>query len=158
MGDTPTRWHLLSAIVVYSLERELEMEFASLTATILDRACKVHSVMGIGLLESVYQRCLAYELEKAGLSVESEVAIPVKYQEVSFDCTFRADIVVNSTVLLELKAVERITEWHKAQVINYLGLTGLPVALLLNFNEIQMTAGIRRFENRLIQTAPTKLR
>ena len=90
--------------------------------------------MGFGFLESVYQRCLLIELEKAGVRVESEKAIAVMYEE-HMVREFRADIVVEDTVIVELKSVERIVQAHEVQLVNYLVATGKPVGLILNFGQ-----------------------
>lgn len=118
--------------------------------TIVVKAClKIHQRLGPGLLESVYQRILAYELEKQGLNVECEVPIPIHYDGVKFDDGFRADIIVEGKVILELKSVERIAPVHMKQLQTYLQLTGLRLGYLLNFGEAMMKTGIKRAVNNL---------
>jgi GxxExxY protein len=118
-----------------------------LTGVIVDAAVKVHTVLGPGLLERVYQLALAQELENRGLSVAQEVAIPVLYQGKELGDGFRADIIVEARVLLELKSVEKVAPVHKKQVLTYLRLTGLKVGLLLNFGAELMKNGIYRIAN-----------
>ncbi len=104
------------------------------TGPIIGAAIKVHRVLGPGLLESVYIKCLAYELRQAGLSVLTEVRLPVRYEGVDLECGFRLDIIVNDEVILEVKSVRKLAPVHEAQLITYMKLTGLPIGLLLNFN------------------------
>lgn len=106
---------------------------------------KVHSALGPGLLESAYEACLMHELRKAGLRTESQVALPVVYDGVRIDLGYRIDLLVQDLVIVELKAVETITDVHKAQLISYLKLSGKNVGLLINFNVIHLRDGIRRF-------------
>ena len=120
------------------------MDDTQLTHQILKCAYTVHTSLGLGLYESVYQICLVYELKKAGFIVEVEKEIPIVYDGIIMDRSFRADIIVNNKVLIELKSVDEITNKHKAQIINYLRLTKLPIGLLINFNEIHLKNGITR--------------
>ena len=87
--------------------------------------------LGPGLLESVYEKCLAFELAYLGLSVSTQKEIPVRYKNLTFDCSFRADLIVENKVLLELKSIDQLTAIHTSQVITYLKLTGLRTALLI---------------------------
>jgi GxxExxY protein len=116
---------------------------------ILDSAIEVHRELGPGLLESVYETVLAYELKQRGLGVESEVSISIRYKNMTFDAAFRADLVVEGKVIVELKSVEQITEAHKKQVQTYLRLTGCKLGFLLNFGEALMKRGITRVVNGL---------
>lgn len=114
------------------------------------KACiKVHQCLGPGLLESVYQKALAYELKELGLSVRCEVPIPILYEGLEFEEGFRADIIVNDMVILELKSVERISSVHMKQLQTYLRLSGLRLGYLLNFGEELMKTGIKRAVNGL---------
>ncbi len=113
-------------------------------ANIVDCAVKLHMRLGPGLLESVYEAVLAYELEKLGLSVERQVPISIVYDDIRFEEGFRADLTVNGKVILELKSVERVTNAHKKQLLTYLRLTGMKVGYLLNFGEALMKDGITR--------------
>ena len=116
---------------------------------IVHSAIKVHKALGPGLLESVYQRCLAYELEKVGLTVACEVPIPVRYDEVSIDLGFRMDMMVQNAVVIENKTVERLLPIHEAQLLTYLKLTKLNLGYLLNWNVVLMKDGIKRMVNNL---------
>ena len=107
-------------------------------------AIEVHSRLGPGLLEVVYEECLAYELHKRGLSVARQVPVPVVYDEVRLDAGFRIDIDVESRVLIEVKAAERVLPVHEAQLLTYLRLTGREVGLLMNFNVARLKDGTRR--------------
>lgn len=118
-----------------------------ITGIIVNKAWKVHRQLGPGLLESAYQNCLAYELIQEGLYVEVEKAVPLIYEEVKLDCGFRVDILVESSVVIEVKAVEAIAPVHIAQVLTYLKMLDLSVGLLLNFNVTSMKEGIRRVVN-----------
>ncbi len=114
---------------------------------VVDCAVKLHMELGPGLLESVYEVLLAHRLEKRGLYVERQVNIPIQYDGVRFDEGFRADLIVEGKVLLELKSVERTSNAHKKQVLTYLKLTGIKLGYLLNFGESLMKDGIHRILN-----------
>jgi len=120
------------------------MELNNLSYKILGCVYKVHSELGPGLLESTYEVCLVHELLKAGLTVERQKLLPVVYDNIKLDAGYRIDLLVNGLVILELKSVEGLAPIHKAQVMTYLKLSGLKLALLLNFNVIQMKTGIKR--------------
>ena len=123
------------------------MTVNDLTASVVDAAVKVHRILGPGLLESVYLVALFHELGSRGLSVEREVRIPVVYEGVELGEGFRADIIVEGQVLLELKSVEQVSPVHKKQLLTYLRLTGIKVGLLLNFGAELMKHGITRIAN-----------
>jgi GxxExxY protein len=114
---------------------------------IVDTAISVHKELGPGLLESVYEVILTYELEKSGLSVKRQLPVPIKYKGIKFDEGFRSDIVVENKVIIELKSVETISKAHKKQVLTYLRLTGHKLGYLLNFGEALMKDGISRIIN-----------
>ncbi len=118
-----------------------------ITEEIIHSAIKVHTTLGPGLLENVYQGCLAYELEKKGIHVQKELTLPVKYDEMIFETGYRADLIAGEKVLIEIKSTEKIMPVHKAQVLTYLKLTQFPVALLINFGETLVKNGIHRFAN-----------
>ena len=118
-----------------------------ITEKIIGCAIKVHSTLGPGLLESVYQQCLYYELRKSGLKVENEKPLPVFYEEVVLDCGYRLDLVVESRVIVELKSVESLSDIHLAQMLTYLKLSGCEIGLLINFNVTQLIKGIKRVIN-----------
>ena len=106
-----------------------------LTGVIVDAAMKVHSALGPGLLESAYAVCLKHELIKRGLKVASEVPIPVVYDGIRLEAGYKLDLLVEDTVVLELKAIEALAPIHQAQIISYLKLSGKPVGLLINFTQ-----------------------
>jgi GxxExxY protein len=116
----------------------------SLAKTVVDAAYKVHPTLGPGLLESVYESCLAYELRKRKASVETQVAIPVVYDGVRMDAGLRIDMVVGKELLVEVKAVEQMDRVFKAQILTYLKLTGLRLGLLINFNVPLVKNGTER--------------
>ena len=111
---------------------------------VVDAAFAVHSRLGPGLLESVYEVCLAHELKKRGLKVERQVTLPVVYDEVRLEAGLRIDLLVGDCVLVELKAVEALLPVHKAQVLTYLKLTGFRLGLLINFNVPLVRDGVTR--------------
>ena len=115
------------------------------THGIIGAAMKVHSALGPGLLESAYEACLMHELRKAGFDVKSQVALPVVYDGVRIDLGYRLDLIVNDTVIVELKCVDSILPIHEAQIISYLKLSGKNVGLIINFHVRQLKDGIRRF-------------
>lgn len=114
---------------------------------IIGLAIKVHAALGPGLLESAYEKALVYELEKAGLSVETQKMIPIIYNQITIDEGFRADIVVNDSIILELKSVKQIEDIHLKQLLTYIRLTGKKLGLLINFNEVLLKNGIKRVIN-----------
>ena len=123
------------------------MELEELTGRILHAAFRVHSLMGPGLLESVYEAALAHELRKAGLRVATQVEVPAMFDGIKLDVAFRADMVVEAQVILELKSVEALAPVHSKQLMNYLRLSGLKVGLLLNFNTISLKDQLIRLVN-----------
>jgi GxxExxY protein len=120
------------------------MDTDELTGKIIGCAMRVHSTLGPGLLESAYRLCLVHELKLSGLQAKTEVPLPVIYRDARLDCGYRLDILVQDTVVLELKAVEELAPIHKAQLISYLKLAGFPAGLLINFHVIHLRDGIRR--------------
>ena len=116
---------------------------------IVDSAVAVHRELGPGLLETVYEVVLTYELEQRGLRVTRQVPIPIRYKGMTLDEAFRADLVVEEKVILELKSVEQVSDAHKKQVQTYLRLTGRKLGFLLNFGEALMKRGITRVVNGL---------
>jgi GxxExxY protein len=118
-----------------------------LTHLIIGKLIRVHRVVGPGLLESVYRRCVAYELRQAGCRVEEERAIPLVYEEMTFDCAFRLDMIVNDQVVVEIKAVEALEPVHGSQLLTYLRLAQCPIGLLANFNTTVLKNGLKRFLN-----------
>jgi GxxExxY protein len=116
---------------------------------VLEAAIKVHREMGPGLLESVYETTLAYELRKRGLIVARQVPVEIRYDDLIFEEGFRADIIVNELVILELKSVEQISRAHQKQLTTYLKLAGKKLGYLLNFGGATMKEGIQRIVNGL---------
>jgi GxxExxY protein len=123
------------------------MEENSVTGQIVDSAMKVHTALGCGLLESVYEACLAHELVKRGLSVRKQIAMPVRYDGIELDTGYRLDMLVADRVVVEVKAVERMLPLYAAQLLTYLKLGGYKVGLLLNFNTVHLQNGIKRVVN-----------
>jgi GxxExxY protein len=120
-----------------------------ITGMVVDSAMKVHTALGPGLLESTYEVCLAYELSTRGLRVQRQLALPVIYEQVNMEAGYRLDLLIEDTIILELKAVEAVLPIHKAQLLSYLKLSGKKLGLLLNFNVVHMRDGITRMVNRL---------
>jgi GxxExxY protein len=118
---------------------------------IVDCAVRLHMALGPGLLESVYEVLLAHQLQKAGLKVKRQVSIPIEFEGIRFDEGFRADIIVEDKVIIELKSVESLSKAHKKQVLTYLKLTGMKLGFLLNFGEAIMKDGIHRIINGKIE-------
>ena len=116
---------------------------------IIGRSIEVHKTLGPGLLESAYQECLFYELQKAGLHVEKQKPLPLIYKEVRLDAGYRLDLLVEDKVVIELKSVEAINDIHIAQVITYLKLSGCKLGLLMNFNVLRLVDGLKRLVNNL---------
>jgi len=121
----------------------------NLSNIVINRALKVHTALGSGLLESAYQECLFYELQHAGLFVEKEKGLPLVYESVKLECGYRIDLFVEKKVIVEIKAVEAINDIHLAQVLTYLKLSDCKLGLLLNFNVTSLKNGIRRVVNHL---------
>ncbi len=118
---------------------------------VVDSAIKIHKKLGPGLLETVYEVILAHKLTEQGLSVERQVSIPIEYEGMKFDEGFKADIVLDNKVILELKSIEFVTKAHKKQILTYLKLTSCKLGFLLNFGEALMKNGICRVINGKIQ-------
>ena len=119
----------------------------ALTESIIGAAIEVHQRLGPGLLETAYRKCLAYELRKRGFEVVEEQPIPVVYDEVHLECGFRADLLVNGSVVVELKAKSAIHPVDKAQTLSHLRLMNLQVGLLINFHEVKLVDGLHRIVN-----------
>ena len=118
-----------------------------LTSRILAAAIAIHRKLGPGLLESAYEACLAYELQKSGLEVERQKAVPLVYEDVKLDCGFRADLVIERKVVVELKCKEALHPVDQAQLLSHLRLLNLPVGLLINFHVTLLKDGVRRLVN-----------
>ena len=121
------------------------MDRDPLTEQVIGCAIEVHRALGPGLLEAVYEECLCHELHENGLGFQRQIPVPVTYKAVNLETGFRADLVIEKVLLIEIKAVERLLPVHQAQVLTYLKLSGIPKGLLLNFNTRVLKDGIRRF-------------
>lgn len=119
-----------------------------ITEIIIGCAIKVHITLGPGLLESAYEECLYYELSKTPLEIQKQKPVPLIYQEVRLDCGYRADLIANKKVIVEIKSVEALNDIHLAQILTYLKLANCKVGLLINFNVLKLTDGIRRVVNK----------
>jgi len=114
---------------------------------VVDCAYKVHTKLGPGLFESVYERALAYELEQRGLRVDCQVVLPVRYGAMTFEEGYRVDLMVSDRVIVELKSVESVTDLHKKQLLTYLRLSDRRLGLLVNFGAARIKDGISRIAN-----------
>lgn len=121
--------------------------FHDITPQIIGAAIKVHRRLGPGLLESAYEACLAYELEELGFRVERQKAVPLVYNSVRLECGFRADLVINGKVVVEVKCKEALHPVDQAQLLSYLRLLDLQVGLLINFHVAALKGGIKRMVN-----------
>jgi len=121
---------------------KLNMEYEELTQKIIGCAYGIYNKMGFGFLESVYEKCMLIELRKAGLNAESQKPITVCYEN-EIVGEFIADIIVNDTIILELKSVRQIVNAHEVQLVNYLVATGKPVGLIINFGEVRLKLSVR---------------
>ena len=128
------------------------MELNEITNMVIGAAMKIHSAIGPGVLESVYRKCLQHELSKLGLSVQTEVKLPVLYDGLVLESGYRLDLLVQNQVVIELKCVDALLPIHKAQLLTYLRLANKPVGLLLNFHVVHMRDGIRRILNNRYQS------
>ena len=125
----------------------IPVEVEKLATIAVDAAFAVHTELGPGLLESAYQACFAYEMTLRGVHYQQELPVPLDYKGKRIKIGFRADVVLEQKLLLELKAVEHLLPVHKAQVITYLKLMRFPLGLLINFNEVLVKDGIKRVLN-----------
>jgi len=123
------------------------MEINEITAQIIDAGLSIHRALGPGLLESVYESIMVYELAERGLYVERQVPIPVLWKGMLIKESFKADLIVEKKVIVELKSVEKTIPVHKKQVLTYLRVTGLQIGLLINFGDVLFKHGIERIIN-----------
>ncbi len=119
-------------------------DHSELTGRIIACAMKVHSVLGPGLLESAYRACLIYELNRNGLKTKSELPVPIIYDTERLELGYRLDVLVEGTVVVEVKSIEMLAPIHKAQLISHIKLGGFPTGLLINFNVLHLRDGIKR--------------
>lgn len=134
------------------MRREAQRKFMQMieneiTEILIGCAIKVHKALGPGLLESAYEECMDYELRKTILEIERQKPLPLIYEEVKLDCGYRLDFMANKKVILEIKAVDALNDIHLAQMLTYLRLSKCKVGLLINFNVVKLTNGIKRVVN-----------
>jgi GxxExxY protein len=132
--------------------KEHIMEINQLSSKIIGAAIEVHKAIGPGLLESAYEKCLCQELKLRGFSFENQKPLPLFYKGEKLDCGYRMDVVVEKTIIVEMKSCEKIEPIHKAQLLTYLKLSGLRLGLILNFNVPVMRDGIARIANKLAES------
>ena len=125
------------------------MDPNQVSSSVIDAAMKVHSALGPGLLEKTYEVCLMHELRKRGLSIASQVGLPVVYDDLKMNVGYRIDLLVEDAVIVEVKAIEAIAPIHQAQLLAYLKLSGKRLGILINFNVIHLRDGLKRMVNRL---------
>lgn len=125
------------------------MDENELSNKVIGAAIEVHKQVGPGLLEGIYQKCLAYEIEQLGLKTKTEVTLPLQYKRLEFKDGYRVDLLVEDKLIVELKAVETMLPVFKAQLLSYLKMSGLRLGLLINFNVPHLRDGIRRIVNNL---------
>lgn len=121
------------------------MEFDDLSNRVIGCAIEVHRELGLGLMESTYEQCLAHALRRNGIPFQPQYPQPVKYKDIRLDCGYRIDILVENKLILELKSVEEIKGIHEAQILTYMKLAGVKIGLLINFNHTKLSDGITRF-------------
>ena len=119
--------------------------FEEITKEIIGSAIDVHKELGPGLLESAYEECLVYELNKKKLNVERQKPIPIIYKDIKLECGYRADLIVENCVIVELKSLDVINLVHEAQILTYMRFADKRVGLLINFNVLRLKDGIKRF-------------
>ena len=124
-----------------------------ITRKIIGAAIEVHKAVGPGLLESAYQACLAFELRQNALQVAEQVPLPLLYKEVKLDCGYRIDLLVEDSIIVEIKAVEQLSAIHDAQVLSYLRLAHKRVGLLINFHSRLLKSGLKRIVNEFPDSA-----
>ena len=125
----------------------MKLDDKELTEKIIGSAIEVHRQLGPGLLENAYEECLCREFSLDKISFARQVSVAIEYKGVKLDCGFRIDLVVEDRVIIEIKSVEKLLPIHEAQLLTYLKLSGVHTGLLLNFNELVLKSGIKRFVN-----------
>ena len=120
-----------------------------LSKIIIGCAIEVHRTLGPGLLESVYENCLLYELEENGIIAERQVELPIEYKYINLDAGYKIDLLVENKVIIELKSVKEIQPIHIAQLMTYLKLSDIKLGMLINFNEVKLIDGVKRIVNNL---------
>jgi len=120
------------------------IEIENIFRKVLDCSFKVHTELGPGLLESAYEECLYYELVQLGIKVEKQKALPLLYKEIKLDAGYRVDLLVEGSIIVEIKSVDALAEIHLAQILTYMKLSGCKLGLLVNFNVSHLKNGIKR--------------
>jgi GxxExxY protein len=120
------------------------VQFDRLSNRVIGCAIEVHRQLGPGLLESVYEQCLSYELQQAGIPFQTQIALPIEYKQVKLDCAYRIDMLVDNQLIVELKIVETLLKVHDAQLLSYMKLAKMHVGILINFNVDILRKGIKR--------------
>lgn len=120
-----------------------------ISKAIIGKAIEVHKILGPGLLESVYEKALAYDLEESGFRVQQQLVLPVQYRDLKIKAGYRVDLFVEEKVIVEVKALEEVAKVHHAQLLTYLRLSGVKLGLLINFNKKYLKQGIHRIVNDL---------
>ncbi|SKB79639.1 GxxExxY protein [Daejeonella lutea] len=118
-----------------------------ITGIVIGAAIEVHSALGPGLLERAYSECLAYKLRESGIFVETEKSVPLIFEDVELECGYRVDLLVEGTLVVEIKSVASLSDVHLAQTINYMKLGNYKIGLLINFNVVRLKDGIKRLLN-----------
>jgi len=121
------------------------MEFDKYSKQVIGCAIEVHKTLGPGLLESTYEQCLAHELGVADLTFQLQKSIPVKYKGIKLDCGYRIDLLIENSIIVELKSVSQLQKIHEAQLLTYMKLANIKIGLLINFNELRLKDGLKRF-------------
>jgi GxxExxY protein len=127
-------------------KKEKTMDINLITEKIIGAAIEVHKYLGPGLLESAYEECLAFELLQAGLSIERQKPVPVVYKDIKLECGYRIDLLVNNSVIIELKSVDLLNPVHEAQILTYMKFANKPIGLLINFKVTLLKNGIKRYK------------
>jgi len=122
------------------------MELNEITQIIIGCAIEVHRNLGPGLLESAYEECLSHELSNKGLNIQRQQPTPVVYKDIKLECGYRIDILVEKSVIIELKAVDSLNPVHEAQILTYMKFANKPIGLLINFNVTLLKNGIKRYK------------
>lgn len=120
-----------------------------ISGIVFDAGMKIHRTLGIGLYENVYEECLVYELERRGLNVEYQKNIDIKYEELNISKAFRVDLLIENKVIIEIKAVPEINDYHFFQLLNYLRITDMKLGMILNFHSMLFKNGVKRVVNKL---------
>ena len=122
------------------------MKFDDLSFQVIGCAIEVHKNLGPGLLESSYEKCLAYELSNLNIPYKQQFSLPIRYKSIEIDCAYRIDLLVADEIIIELKSVSQLAAIHEAQILTYMKLANVKTGLLINFNTVFLKNGIKRFK------------